>query len=600
VHVEVLGVRTDIRDKTYGFLFLSYFPKVVLARPEPTVNYRAQMSQLLWPSTESNYSFEAAVDDAILKKAPLFLVTNVVVNLTERILLKTNGTTLRIVGDSDCDSDSRPLIISSAHSLFQVGGRGSKLVLENLRLRHVCFREENKDIGAALFCLHKSKIEATNCEILSDYGFGIWAVQRASVTLISCRVSSTSRSGCVSFGRSNLHMESCTIHDCSIHGVCSRGTTILTLKSCEIMRSGIRGLYAYHNVTLTLEDTIITKTKSCDHAAIDLWGCSLENSCRDNSNTAESDTGDIFSGELHNSDSDAKSNIPDKELSNMGGSSSNGVEVAPDCSSLNQHYDPNSFSYKFPCPIRSEDNLNVSIIRCTILDNSGLGLRIRQGCSSGRGSRIDGVISNCCLHDNAVGNVLQIVGVLCYDMMVPDGSPAAKLYQPNTIPTAYPVLRNSLLSETVSPPVCPSSASGTHIAWEFERDDPSSNASQSAPQSSCSSSWHPYESSVSDHVQSKHAEFKIRISKAMADSCCQLQKSADLDPRVVSDNDDNDDDDSDCGSECLEEKSTRPLRDSEIRLPEPFSKYTIDFLSMQQTNTETHYTRSVRFREVKF
>jgi hypothetical protein len=393
------------------------------------------MSQLSWPSTESNYSFEAAVDEAILKRVPLFLLANVVVNLTERILLKTNGTTLRILSNSDGDSDSRPLIISSAHSLFQVGGRGSKLILENLRLRHVCFRDENKDIGAALFCLHKSKIEAANCEILSDYGFGIWAVQRASVTLKNCRVSSTSRSGCVSFGRSNLHMESCTIHDCSIHGVCSRGTTVLTLKSCEIVRSGVRGLYAYHNVTLALEDTIITKTNSCDHAAIDLWGCSLENSCRDNSNTAEIDTGDIASGELRYADSDTKSNLFDKEVGNVGGSSSNGVEAdcpkeancALDCFSLNQDYDANSFSYKFPCPIRSEDNLNVSIIRCTIADNNGLGLRIRQGCSSGRGSRIDGMISKCSLHNNAVGNVLQIVGELCYDMMVPDGSPVGEL-----------------------------------------------------------------------------------------------------------------------------------------------------------------------------
>ena len=569
------------------------------------------MSQLSWPSTESNDSFEAAVDEAILRSVPLFISAKVVVNLTERILLKTNGTTLRLVGDFDGDADSRPLIISSAHSLFQVGGRGSKLVLENLRLRHICFREESKDIGAALFCLHKSKVEATNCEILSEYGFGIWAVQRASVKLTKCRVSSTSRSGCVSFGRSNLHMESCSIHDCRIHGVCSRGTTTLTLKSCEIMRSGFRGLYAYHNVTLNLEDTIITKTKSCDHAAIDLWGCSLENSCRDSSNHGEIDAGDNVSGELIHVGSDSRANISDKELGTIG-SSNIGVEddnskvanYAPNCSSPNRHHDPNSFSFKFPCPVRSEDNLNVSIMRCTISDNSGLGLRIRQGCSGGRGSRIDGEILDCYLYDNAAGNVLQIEGDIYYNMMVSDGSAAAELNQPKRIPITYPVIGTALLPESANPPLCSSSASGTHIAWEYERDDPSttktSQSSQyvSVPVGSCSGSWHPYESSVSEHVQSKHEEFQIRISKAIANSCCQSKKSAEADRHAVSDND-NDDDNSDCGSDCSEERSNGYLRDSEIRLPEPFSKYTIDFLSMQQTNTETHYTRSVRFREVR-
>jgi hypothetical protein len=173
--------------------------------------------QIFWPS--SSASFDDVIEEAISKQIPLVIAVDTVVHLTERIYHKLNNSILRIIGCSDGNEASRPLIISSAHSVFQIGGRGATLIIENLRLHHTCFREHHKDIGAVVFGLNRSKIQVSNCELLSDYGFGVWAVQRAIVGLNSCRVRSVTRSGCVSFGRSSVYMNDCTVHDCLLHGV---------------------------------------------------------------------------------------------------------------------------------------------------------------------------------------------------------------------------------------------------------------------------------------------------------------------------------------------------------------------------------------------
>ena len=189
------------------------------------------MKFVSWPSTGLHSSFYAAVSDAISLQVPLVIAAKTVINLSERILLKENKTTLRIIGCSNSIGDDRPLIISSGHSIFQVGGRGATLIVENLRLKHTCYREHHKDIGSVFFALHKAKIEVKGCDMISENGFGVWAVQQAAVKLTNCKISSTLRSGCVSFGRSSLFMENCNVHDCKIHGVCSRGTTNISLKS---------------------------------------------------------------------------------------------------------------------------------------------------------------------------------------------------------------------------------------------------------------------------------------------------------------------------------------------------------------------------------
>jgi hypothetical protein len=176
--------------------------------------------QIFWPpSSAVHASFDDAIEEAVSEQIPLVIAVNTVVHLTERIHHKLNSKILRIIGCSDGDKVSRPLIISSAHSVFETGGKGSSLIIENLRLHHTCFREHHKDIGGVIYGRDKSKIQATNCELLSDYGFGVWAVQKATVELNSCRVRSATRSGCVSFGKSSLSMNDCTVHNCHVHGV---------------------------------------------------------------------------------------------------------------------------------------------------------------------------------------------------------------------------------------------------------------------------------------------------------------------------------------------------------------------------------------------
>lgn len=251
------------------------------------------MKKISWPSPPGLYSsFYAAVDDALMKQIPIVVAPNTVVHLSERIYHKLNAKTLKVIGCSDGCEDSRPLIVSSAHSLFQIGGRGATLIIENLRLRHTCFREHHKDIGAVVFSLNRSNTFIKDCELISDHGFGVWAVQRGKLKLSNCTVKSISRSGCVSFGLSSLSLEKSTVHDCKLHGVCSRGTTVLSIADSKIIDCGIRGVYAYHNVDFSMTDTVISGTKSCEHAAVDLWGCSLETSCRNTDSSATDSTDD--------------------------------------------------------------------------------------------------------------------------------------------------------------------------------------------------------------------------------------------------------------------------------------------------------------------
>ena len=146
------------------------------------------MIGVLWPSSHPHVTFYEAVEEAVKSQIPLVIAPKTVVHLSERILLKENKSILRIVGFTDDDDvDTRPSIICSGHSIFQVGGRGATLIIENLCLKHTCFRDHHKDIGGVIFALHKAKVEAINCNLYSEYGFGVWAVQQAAVKLTNCK-----------------------------------------------------------------------------------------------------------------------------------------------------------------------------------------------------------------------------------------------------------------------------------------------------------------------------------------------------------------------------------------------------------------------------
>jgi Right handed beta helix region/WWE domain len=567
------------------------------------------MSEVKWPALDPNTTFDEAIDDAISRQVPLLISRNAIITLTERILLKTNGATLRVIGVSDGEACSRPLIISSAHSLFQVGGRGATLILENLNLRHSCFRDEYKDIGAVVFCLHKAKVHITDCEILSDHGFGIWAVQRATVRLNNCTVSSSSRSGCVSFGRSSLSMVGCTIRDCKIHGVCSRGSTVLSLQGCHITSSGIRGLYAYHNVSLSMSDTTVTNTLSCDHAAVDLWGCDVESLCRDtdqgDTDIIEADTIDastiliadvnwssLVSDEMQ-STLDVAAITLDETFSDIHIEKSHSEEPSPDT----------EYSRKFKHS-SSLQNLSLKMVDCVICDNNGLGLRIRHGRGGGDG-RISGSIVSCNLHRNRGGNVHEITDQI---QSSPNSSQQQNGSLTETVQStrfldldpAVGIFRNKeLVSRTDNDRFL-----SRVFVWEYERDDPSINIVPNRPvvcPEIGRSTWQEFDSSLSEYIQSSY-ELYLTNAKAplriVSSASHEIENDRSLghsnhNRNNNDDNDDDDDSDDDDGSGIVDHE----LQNCTVRLPEPFVKYVVDFKRMQQTNTHTHYMRAIRRRE---
>ena len=574
------------------------------------------MAEVHWPAVDPTITFDEAVDDAISRQVPLLIAKSTIITLTERILLKTNGATLRLVGVSGGDIDNRPTIISSAHSLFQVGGRGATLVLANLILRHTCFREEYKDIGAVIFSLHKAKVHVSDCEIHSDHGFGIWAVQRAMVRLNNCVVISSSRSGCVSFGRSSLSMIGCTIRDCRIHGVCSRGSTVLTLEGCLITSSGIRGLYAYHNVNLSMVDTTVTRTQSCDHAAVDLWGCDLENLCRD----SEKNDTDILEDDFIDVSMSPNSNVRGSILAAEGIErilDTVGDDLNESCTNIHMMKshpeglcNHANYSRKFKHS-SSLQNLTLKMVDCVISDNNGIGLRIRHGRGQSDG-RISGSIISCKLHNNRAGNIREISSPV--NSCLPTNSPALESsHLQDCSLTDISELGKSLASNLSVAETCTDELVTTEddkcsqvrgFVWEYERDDPAtmnnkSNQPVMSPGSS-GSMWQMFDRSVSEYIQSSYEMYLVMNAEAMvqlvtvSSACHDIQidctHSNSCRNCVKNDDDDDDGDDDDICSRDLEPKNRT------VHLPEPFFKYVVDFKRMQQTNTHTHYMRAIRRR----
>ena len=574
-----------------------------------------------WPAIDPTTTFDEAVDNAISRQVPLLIAKSTIITLTERILLKTNGATLRLVGVTDGDIDSRPTIISSAHSLFQVGGRGATLILANLILRHTCFREEYKDIGAVIFSLHKAKVHISDCEIHSDHGFGIWAVQRATVRLNNCVVISSSRSGCVSFGRSSLSMIGCTIRDCRIHGVCSRGSTVLSLEGCHITSSGIRGLYAYHNVNLSMVDTTVTRTQSCDHAAVDLWGCDLENLCRDSD---KNDT-DILEDDSIDASMSPNSNVRGSILVAEGIERILDIvvddlnESCTDVHMTKSHPEgpcnEANYSRKFKHSSTLQ-NLTLKMVDCVISDNNGLGLRIRHGRGQSDG-RISGSIMSCNLHNNRAGNIHEILYPI--ESCLPTDSPAldSSHQQDNSLTDISDLeLGKSLALNLSVAENCTDEYVTTRddncsqirgFVWEYERDDPSTMNNKPyqplmSPELS-ESIWQMFDRSVSDYIQSSYEMYLVMNAEAIvqlvtvSSAChddqidCSHSDSNSCRNCAEKNDDDNNDDDDDICSTDLEPKNRK------VHLPEPFYKYVVDFKRMQQTNTHTHYMRAIRRRE---
>jgi hypothetical protein len=233
-----------------------------------------------WPNDSNNYeTFHHACDDAIINNKTIEIDSNTCITIDNTILIKSNSKTLIIRGkcnhiNNRNDNDDRPVIIGSGHSVFQIGGRKTSLVIENVMIVHNCTRSDKADIGACVFGLYRSTISIDNCSLTSNFGFSVWAVQQCIISISNSHICSKSRSGCVIFGKSKATFNNVIIDGCKQHGLCSRGETIVTINNSTITNSGVRGVYGYHNVTLTMLNCIVSNTMSKNASAIDCWSIS--------------------------------------------------------------------------------------------------------------------------------------------------------------------------------------------------------------------------------------------------------------------------------------------------------------------------------------
>ena len=224
---------------------------------------------LKWPSSQFS-SFQDAVITACESGNTLFISSNTQVFIKEIIVIKINKPViLHLCGESASRSGE---LVGTAHSIFKILGRRTKVVLENLTLSHVAFSEDKREIGAAIFGLNSANISAINCDIRSSHGFCVWTVQNAQCSLSSCRLSSPMRSGCVAFGKSSLAISHSIVKECGQHGICLRGDCSLFLDSCIVDKCLVRAIYAYDRAHVSLTSSRIQGTVDSGHAALELRG----------------------------------------------------------------------------------------------------------------------------------------------------------------------------------------------------------------------------------------------------------------------------------------------------------------------------------------
>ena len=105
-------------------------------------NSDKEMEVIQWKNHSNHYeSFLSACIDAISNNKIIEIENNVVITIDYSIVMKSNSNRLIIRGIPDNGNpDHRPIIIGSGHSVFQIGGRKTTLVLENLVINHECNR----------------------------------------------------------------------------------------------------------------------------------------------------------------------------------------------------------------------------------------------------------------------------------------------------------------------------------------------------------------------------------------------------------------------------------------------------------------------------
>jgi hypothetical protein len=306
-------------------------------------------------ATGTSASFLDAVSLAIERNVPLRLLAGDVIQIDSSILIKANSAQLTIIGERS--SGDKAKIVGTGHSIFQIGGRNTKLILINLDLCHCCARDDHKDVGANVFALNLANVELSNCGLLSSHGFCLWSVQRSYIKATDCYVRSERRSGCVAFGRSKLEIRESVVSQCGIHGICSRGNTKILMDKCRLEGCEKRAVYAYHSVDLKMTDCRITGTRLSTHAAIDIF-----------------------------------SSTP-SGINNL-------VPIPTKQSPCNQH--PQRYTSGQGYKKHVVSDLKLSLLRCEISNNSGIGLRIQDDATC----LVEYHIDDCIIKDNEVGDTV--------------------------------------------------------------------------------------------------------------------------------------------------------------------------------------------------
>ena len=329
--------------------------------------------------------------------------------------------------------------------------------------------------------------------------------------------------------------------------------TILSIDGCHIEHNGKRGVYAYHTCTLYMKDSIVSGTESDELAAIDVWSCSGDISCRITpSNTPLTDDG------LNAADHDPPNSIHTagsggSEYDELSSSSHIGQTITdtnpiPSTRTFlstplgSSTITPLSVDFKsIKSSIHTPGQLSVYLSNCQIYDNKGIGIRIIHQNDDG----LNGMIDNCCCYHNMRGNYVTFQHNL------------------STTTSTTNVIAEEVIDESDQQQRnTPQDLSSTRIyIWEYERDDPLNKNEHG---------WKSYDATVACFLEQ---QWHLYLQKQ--------QPIVKTSPECLDDEDDDENNSSSVHS---------------FSLCSPYEKYFIDLKTMIQTNLETHYTRRIHRR----
>ena len=267
-------------------------------------------------------------------------------------------------------------ISGKIHNLFLLNNH-SKLTLHDIELVHEDVDDVGSQVGAAVNLRYKSSTKITNCSIISHAGFCCWAVQKSSIDLNQCYLHSPLRSALVCFGNAKLLTNECTIMESGVHGVCARGECQIKLINTSILNSAVRGLYAYAN------------------ASVDLHGCTVSGTCRE----------DMAAIEVSSAVKTTASIITTPPTPSSSSTSD----------SRNNSNNNKKTNDKYNIIIQQQKTSSLIMNGCNVVDNSGVGVRIRGGVrhnlimkESESKSKSESILP--CSNNNNSNNIIQNLG----------------------------------------------------------------------------------------------------------------------------------------------------------------------------------------------